>query len=483
MASALWLRRPRNVQAFAEENTTNGAALRELAARYGALTPPIVIVTGTGDRLVPPGGQSYRLRHTLPAARLVRIEGAGHELMHTHRDAVLDAVAHCLDAAERSAAPAPHEAERLPARLSPAERARELVFRHGWNATAYQILSPEMEHWFSSDGDAVVGYVRHSGVRVAAGAPICAEARLTRVAAEFEASSSEAGDRVCYFGAADRLISAFADRPGYSVLVLGSQPVWDPARWPDILKRNASLRAQLNRARNKGVVAEEWSVDRASGNPDLQRCLDEWLASRPLPPMHFLTEAVALDRLNDRRVFVAGSGGRPAAFLLATPVPYRNGWLVEQIARSDSAPNGTAELLVDAAMRAFTADGADYVTMGLAPLSKRGPAGPHAPMPWLRLMLAWLKAHGRRFYNFEGLDAFKAKLRPDYWEPVYAISRERRFSVRTLYAIAAAFSDGPPAIAAARAGITALKQEIAWIARCATRRAADRMGASRSAKR
>ena len=67
--------------------------------------------------------------------------------------------------------------------------------------------------------------------------------------------------------------------------------------------------------------------------------------------------------------------------------------------------------------------------------------------PWLALTLRWVRAHGRRFYNFDGLDAFKAKLRPEAWEGIYAISAERRFSPRTLHAIAAddpAVSTGMP---------------------------------------
>ena len=125
-------------------------------------------------------------------------------------------------------------------------------------------------------------------------------------------------------------------------------------------------------------------------------------------------------------------------------------------------PNGTAELLVDALMRALGTDGFTYVTLGLAPLSCRADGVAETEPTWLRWMLAWARAHGTRFYNFEGLDAFKAKFKPDSWEPLYAISNEARFSPRALYAIAAAFSDGPPLFALARALFAAVKQELAW---------------------
>jgi phosphatidylglycerol lysyltransferase len=110
----------------------------------------------------------------------------------------------------------------------------------------------------------------------------------------------------------------------------------------------------------------------------------------------------------------------------------------------------------------MSADGFAFVTLGLAPLSRRGGVAP-ARRLWLRLLLAWIRAHGARFYNFEGLDAFKAKFQPDAWEPIYAISNEPRFSARTLYAVAAAFTEGAPLIAVAGAILAAIRQEWQWL--------------------
>ena len=47
-------------------------------------------------------------------------------------------------------------AESGPAALA---RARALVLRWGWNATAYQILNHGFELWFSREGDAVAGVI------------------------------------------------------------------------------------------------------------------------------------------------------------------------------------------------------------------------------------------------------------------------------------------------------------------------------------
>jgi phosphatidylglycerol lysyltransferase len=342
------------------------------------------------------------------------------------------------------------------------DRARALVMRLGWNPTAYQILNPGVRLWFSARGDAVAGVAVYARTWVVGGAPVCAEDRLAEVVVELEQSARSAGARAIYFGAGARLERLATRSARYSLLLLGAQPTWDPSDWEATVRGKSSLRAQLNRAANKGVVVSEWPADKADGNPGLHRVLHEWLATRGLPPLHFMTQA-QLGSLGDRRIFVAERSREVIAFLVATPVPARAGWLVEQWPRLPSAPNGTTHLLVDAAMRALHASGAKYVTLGLAPLSERAGRLGDGHAVWLRILLHWVRAHGRRFYNFRGLDAFKASLQPRDWEPIYAIVPGNSISVGTLRAIAGVFGGGSPLKLVARALIMAIGREWARV--------------------
>ncbi len=343
-------------------------------------------------------------------------------------------------------------------------QARQLVLDHGWNATCYQILNPGIERWFSQQGDAVVGYVRHAGYRVVAGDPICAPARLPDVVEEFEQDTHQRGLWSCYFAADERLAQLLAARGPLDRILLGAQPVWRPDDWTEILEGKASLRAQLNRASNKEVRVRRYSAAIDAPHPaDLQRCLDHWLSTRGLPPLHFLVEPDTLDRLDDRRVFIAEQNTTPLGFLVASPIPQRRGWLIEQNIRGAGAPNGTTELLLDTAIRAVAKEGAAYVTLGLCPLSRRADVEAPEQRWWLRALLAWVRAHGRRFYDFDGLDAYKAKFLPQSWEPIYAITSERTIGPRTLWAIAGAFGSTSPPLLVARALGRAIVQEVRWL--------------------
>ena len=341
------------------------------------------------------------------------------------------------------------------------QRARSLVLEFGHNPTAYQVLNPGISLWFSRAGEGVVGYVDRPGVRVVAGNPIAPLAELAAVAAEFEQTTRASNRKVVYLAADQALADIYQGREGYASIVVGAQPVVDPSTWGEEVRGHASLRAQFHRAKNKGVTVQAWDSERATNNQALENCREEWLGRKGLPPLHFLVEPDTLGLLDDRKVFVAEHGGAVVGFVVLSPIPLRHGWQIEQLVRGAGAPNGTTELLVDAAVRWCGEKEVHYVALGAAPLSHR--AGRVAETPrMVEAILDWQRAHARRFYNFEGLEAFKAKFHPTGWEPVYAISTEPNFSIGSLYAIAGAYCGESPVGTIARAMVRAAGQEMRW---------------------
>ncbi len=324
-----------------------------------------------------------------------------------------------------------------------AAKAREIVMRFGWNATAFQLVNPGISLWFSKQCDAVIGYVERSGMRVVAGAPVARHEDLGQVVEEFENDTHALGLRICYFGAEERMHTLLEVPDKHAMVVLGAQPSWRPKAWLDAFENKSSLRAQLNRSKNKGVSVAEWPWTKAESNQELQGVLDEWLASRGMAALHFLVEPRTLSNLEGRRIFVASIDGIVVGFLLCSPIPARNGWLIEQFIRGNNSPNGTVELMLHSSITALALSDAEYVTLGLSPLSPTGEIERMNPW-WLQMLFHWVRAHGKRFYNFEGLHNFKAKFEPDHWDPIYAIAPGNRFGVMPLYAIAHAFTNKNP---------------------------------------
>ncbi|NTX58341.1 DUF2156 domain-containing protein [Myxococcus sp. CA039A] len=312
------------------------------------------------------------------------------------------------------------------------ERALELLRRFGWNATSFQVLMPGFRYWFDPAGDAFVAYVDTGGAWVAAGAPITAPESLPRAVEGFQAAARQAGRRVCFFATEPR----FTEWVPMESLSIGEQPVWEPSRWESVVRGSRSLREQLRRARSHGVVVRELpaQVLEESEHPTrqaLERLRKRWLASRRMAPMGFLVQLRPDAFARERRAFAAEVKGELVGVLLVSPVYARDGWFLQDLVRDPESPNGTAEALVDAAMRAAAAEGRRYVTLGLAPLS--GPV-----RPWLRLA----RACGKPLFDFEGLRAFKAKFRPDAWVPLHLAYPEPGGGFFAVYDALRAFARG-----------------------------------------
>lgn len=323
------------------------------------------------------------------------------------------------------------------------DRVLALVRRYGWNATSFQALDPGMCHFWCGD-DACVAYADTGDAWVAAGAPLTAEERIGEVARAFVRAAAAAGRRAAFFAVEAR----FVDASGFASLPIGEQAVWTPAAWPEIVKQSRSLREQLRRAAAKGVTvravgpagrrdpvsspSSSASVLSASSlDQALLAITSRWLRGREMPPMGFLVRVDPLTLREDHRLFVAERAGVPIAFLQAAPIYARRGWLLQNLLREPDAPNGVTELLIDAAMRAAAADGSQFVTLGLAPLAGDVPRA-----------LRVARALGRGLFDFAGLRAFRAKLRPAAWIPQRLAFPRGQGATRSLADALAAFAGG-----------------------------------------
>ncbi len=306
-----------------------------------------------------------------------------------------------------------------------------MLRRHGFNATSFQVLEEGFQYWFDGD-EACVAFADTGSAWVVAGAPIAATERLGEVARRFQHAAREAGRRVCYFAVEQRMVSV---NVGPSVAI-GAQPVWDPSQWKATLAGAPSLREQIRRARAKGVtVREATPAEITEPTSEARRAIDalivRWLAVKPMAPMGFLVDVQPFSFAEERRYFLAERAGRVVGFLAAVPVYARGGWFFEDLLRDASAPNGTTELLVDAAMRDASIGASTYVTLGLAPLG--GTVSP---------LLHTVGRLTRSLYDFGGLYRFKARLRPQRWDPIHVVCAPGTSAPAALYDSLTAFARG-----------------------------------------
>ncbi|MEY4510706.1 MAG: hypothetical protein RLZZ450_2828 [Pseudomonadota bacterium] len=304
-----------------------------------------------------------------------------------------------------------------------------LLQRHGREATSFQILEPGLTYWFFED-DGVVAYTDLGDAWVTAGEPVCAPERVAELVARFVEAARRADRRVRFF----HVSGEFARCSGLAHTHVGELPTWDPSTWADTVKATRSLREQLRRARNKGVSTR--TVDGAEledrTSPLRVSCealVARWLGNKGMGELKFMVRVHPYGFPRERRYVAAERAGQLIGLAVAIPVYQRQGWFIEDLLRDDSAPNGTAELLVDTLMTAFAREGSRYATLGLAPLAGE-----------VRPLLALTRNYTTRLYNFPGVRSFKEKLRPKQWDPVFLAYPRGEFGVRAMSDVLAAFA-------------------------------------------
>lgn len=286
----------------------------------------------------------------------------------------------------------------------------ELVRRFGSDAVSFLAFESTMRLWFEAGpagtSEAVVAFNDTGKAWVAAGAPIAEASRIPQVAARFVESARQQGRRACFFATESGAIDGFAR------LLLGEQPVWEPADWPRMLAGHRRLREQIRRSKAKGVTFRRVEAAELERDGTLRGKVEslarEWLASRRMVPMGFLVALEPFHFATEHRYFIAERQGQVIEFLSAVPVYARRGWLIEDILRGRRVPNGTTEALIDALMRDVADSG--FVTLGLSPLSGAIPT-------WLRAA----RFVTSPFFDFQSLRRFRQRLRPSRWERVWLL--------------------------------------------------------------
>jgi phosphatidylglycerol lysyltransferase len=178
-----------------------------------------------------------------------------------------------------------------------------------------------------------------------------------------------------------------------------------------------------------------------------QSVIDAWQRGHRMATMSFVVYIDPFSFAEQRRYFLAeqqvADATAAVGFLGLVPIYARDGWFLEDLVRTPQAPNGTAEALIDAAMRTIAEEGSRYATLGLSPL-KGTEASSYGQPRWAALVFSISRRMLEPLYSFEGLAAFKSKFRPDGWEEVY-LTGMPRVTPLMLLSVLAAFARSRPA--------------------------------------
>jgi phosphatidylglycerol lysyltransferase len=266
-------------------------------------------------------------------------------------------------------------------------------------------------------------YTEIGNVRLVPGDPLTDSEYAGEMAKRFVAAAKRQRKIAAFVPATSRFASD-AVGLGLTAIKIGSAPYFNLRTWSPRGDRAKKMRAALNQARRVGIsIRTVESIDDEFRHETALLC-QRWLKTRRSGTAFGWLLALDPFRYADRKMYfeARNENGSLVGILVASPIPVRNGWYLEDVLRQPDAPKGTADLLVVEALKRLAETGASIATLGTCPLANDGPD--EVPMGDHRLIERALRVAASRLnpiYNFEGLRRFKSKFVPSWWESEYVL--------------------------------------------------------------
>ena len=176
---------------------------------------------------------------------------------------------------------------------------------------------------------------------------------------------------------------------------------------------------------------------------ELEAISAAWLAHKHTREKRFSLGCFDRAYLSRTPVAVVRRAGRIVSFANVWAPDAKAEMSIDLMRSADDAPPGVMDFLFIELMLWGRAQGFDWFSLGMAPLSG---FEVHRFAPLWNRIGALLFRHGEHFYNFQGLRAFKEKFDP-VWEPRFLASPGGLTTPFVLTDIAALVSGGVAGVA------------------------------------
>jgi phosphatidylglycerol lysyltransferase len=302
-----------------------------------------------------------------------------------------------------------------------AKRAREILSRGG-STLSYMSTWQGNAYWISADGRAAIAYRAIAGVAVTIGEPYGDPAARDSAITEFARFCDHRGLQPCLYSVTAQTVAA-TQRLGWKSVQIAEDTLLPLASLQFAGKKCQAVRAAMNKAAREGITAQWWSYPQMPAElvGQIRQISAKWMADKGLPEMNFMLGG--LDELNDpniRCLIAVDADSKVHAITSWMPV-YADGrpvgWTIDLMRRNTElgAIRGVMEFLIATAAQTFKEEGASFVSLSGAPLTRldRG----EQPCAAQR-MLDMIGNAMEPAYGFQSLRHFKAKFQPVY-EPLY----------------------------------------------------------------
>lgn len=309
-----------------------------------------------------------------------------------------------------------------PATMDAASIARleAMAYRFGRSYDSYLVMDLDRTYFWSSGGRAVLGFVLQGSQAVVIGGLIGPDEAREGLLTEFMDHCCRHRWTACFGLVPEQDLTLF-DRHAFQSTKIGEDALIDLHHCTWRGKAYEWVRRQTHYCQRQGLVCQEIDGSAITTGPwrhripELAEISRQFLDHTPHGhTMRYFVSPFDLDRLYQRRVFVAtadGGAGRVEGFVVCTP--YRNGaaWGIEMYRSRQDAVRGTVPFLMRWAMQTFKDEGIEEVSLCLMPAARCDQRRPGDS--WLIHTYIRITHHYLNFIlDSPGIYHFKTRFRP-----------------------------------------------------------------------
>ncbi|BAZ23526.1 hypothetical protein NIES4073_44150 [Kalymmatonema gypsitolerans NIES-4073] len=308
--------------------------------------------------------------------------------------------------------------QRNSATLKERQQARDIVEQYGRSSLAAFTLLSDKSYFFSPSGRSVIAYVPRGRGAIALGDPIGPVEDREEALVSFQQFCQRNDWYPAFYQILPNDIDLYKSH-GFQVVKIGEEAIVDLKAFTLQGKAGKNLRTAVNRMTKLGYEVKFYQPPISN---DLLRQLksvsDEWLqlvqGSEKKFSLGWFDEAYLREC---EIVTVQSSHGDIIAFANILSEYQLNEVTNDMMRHRKSIENGTMDFLFISMFQHYKERGYDGFNIGLSALAG---VGENQESQRLEKVLRYLYKHLERFYNFQGLHAYKDKFHPR-WESRYLV--------------------------------------------------------------
>lgn len=307
---------------------------------------------------------------------------------------------------------------RSPANNTERQKAKEIVEQYGCSSLAAFTLLDDKSYFFSPSGNSVIAYVPKGRGAIALGDPIGPSEDRKEAIVSFQQFCQRNDWYPAFYQTLPNHLDLY-NLLGFKVLKIGVEGIVNLRTFSLQGKQGKNLRTPVNRMTKMGYEVKFYNPPIAD---DLLRRLkpvsDEWLEMVQGSEKQFSLGWFDEAYLRECEIAVVHApDGEIVAFTNLLPEYQLNEITNDLMRYRRNLENGIMDFLFISMFQRYKERGYDTFNIGLSVLAG---VGNTQESRRLEKVLHYLQEHLSRFYNFQGLHAYKEKFHPS-WEPRYLV--------------------------------------------------------------